>query len=242
MLRKFREAQATKIDDQNKLAAQDLVTSLAIEANRAYEAYNAARLEQPDTKVPGVQLKKGELAYLTMEGVSLVEPRRDPGHWVGASHGVSFKIAKGMRYRVGQSRGTFQQGAERPQVIDIGVGVITNQRMVFVGSKRTTEWAFSKLVGFSLDEDGMAIFNVSNRQKASGFAYQPQVDHIVDAVVTAAIAQYQSPEDHTAVVEELAGIYRDVYAAWDEASTGNPSALGKAPSLQQDPGWPPPQV
>ncbi|HEY0520911.1 MAG TPA: hypothetical protein VGC84_15575 [Ilumatobacteraceae bacterium] len=217
---------------------QERISSLAIEANRAYEAYDAARLQQPDTHVAGVQLKKGEVAYLTMEGIGLVEPRRDPGHWVGASHGVSFKIAKGMRYHVGQTRGTFQQGEERPQVIDTGLGVITNQRMVFVGSKRTTEWAFSKLVGFSLADDGVAIFNVSNRQKASGFAYQPQVDHIVDAVVTAAIGQYQGPADHAAVVEELAGIYRDAYAAWEHASTGEAAV----PIAEQNPNWPPPTV
>ena len=34
---------------------------------------------------------------------------------------------------------------------DTGSFVVTNQRCVFVGSKRSTDWAFSKLLGYSLD-------------------------------------------------------------------------------------------
>jgi hypothetical protein len=218
MLKKFKEAHEAKAEARQQAHATDRVGQLASEANRAFEAYTAATLENKVTRVPGIQLKKGEVAHLVLNGVGLVEPRREPGRWTGASHGVSFRIAKGVRYRVGQSRGTFVQGEEKPAVIDTGVGVITNQRLVFVGSRRSTEWAYTKLLGFSLELDGMAIFNVSNRQKASGFAYQPEVDHVVDAVVTAAIAAFQSPEDHAAVVEELLTIYREAYDAWNTAS------------------------
>lgn len=232
MLRKLKEARAARVEEKNHLANRQILDGLNLEVNRAYAAWNASRLLEADTHVQGVPLKKDEVAYLILDGVGLVEPRRDPGKWVGASQGVSFKVAKGVRYRVGQSRGTFQQGEERPQVIDSGRGIVTNQRMLFVGPKRTTEWAFSKLVGFSLEEDGMAIFNVSNRQKASGFAYQPDVDHIVDAVVAAAIAQYHSSEDRAAVSDELLTIYTEARAAWSAAG-------GEQPSLGA---WGPPRL
>lgn len=214
MLRRSKDAQP------GSAAASQKVELLAAEATRAYEAWDRAKLEDGVDRVSGVQLKKDEVVYLILDGVGLVEPRRGPTQWVGGSQGVSFKIAKGVRYRVGHTRGHVVQGAERPVVIDNGTGVVTNQRMVFVGSMRSTEWAYSKLLGFSLEQDGMALFNVSNRQKVSGFAYQPEVDHIVDAVVSAAIAAFQSPEDHAAVLGGFLDAYTDTYAQWESAKSG----------------------
>lgn len=219
-------------------AAAGRLAALAESASVAQAAMLAARLETRLPRVPGVQLKKNEVAFLVLDGVGLVEPRRMPGRWVGGSQGISFRVAKGVHYRVGQTRGTYQQGEERPQIIDTGLGVITSQRICFVGMKQTREWSFAKLVGFSLDEDGMAIFNVSNRQKASGFAYQAQVDHIIDAVVAAAVAQFEGPDEHEAVVAELESMYREVHAAWAQLSGASAVAL---PAKTVAP-WGPPAV
>jgi hypothetical protein len=215
MLKRFKDARETANAEKARAETERQLGALSAEANRAFEAFDIAQLSTEVTRVPGVSLKKGEVAYFIMDGVGLVEPRRGPTQWVGGSQGVSFKIAKGIRYRVGQTRGHVVQGEERPTVIDTGVGVVTNQRMVFVGGKRSTEWAYAKLLGFSLDMDGMAIFNVSNRQKASGFAYPPEVDNRVDAVVSAAIAAFQGPEDHDAVVSDLLADYREKFNAWN---------------------------
>jgi len=201
------------------------VDALAVEANRAFEAYDIATLKTGVTSVPGVQLKKGEVAYAVLDPVGLVEPRREPGKWVGGSQGVSFRVMKGVRYHVGQSRGTYTQGAERPTVIDTGRAVVTNQRMLFVGSSRSTEWAYAKLLGYSLEEDAAEIFNVSNRQKASGFAYPPEVDHKVDAVVMAAVAAFQGADEHAAVVDDFLTAYRESHAAWTAANGVAPAAL-----------------
>jgi ABC-type amino acid transport substrate-binding protein len=126
-----------------------------------------------DSSVP---LKAGEHALLDLAGVSLIEPRRGPGHWQGASQGVSVDIpgTKSMRYRVGATRGTFVQGEENPAPIDTGTLTITDRRAVFVGSQQTREWAWSKLVGFHDDNVGAWTgIAVSNRQKISGVAYPP---------------------------------------------------------------------
>src|ERR1700682_5764264 len=95
----------------------------------------------------GLALKKGESAFQVLEGSALIEPRRLPGHWEGRSQGFSFKVAKGVRYRVGTSKGHYVQGDEVPTPIDTGTLTITDQRVVFQGTKATREWAFSKLLG-----------------------------------------------------------------------------------------------
>ncbi len=235
MLKKFKDAREAAEAQRAHAATEQRLNYLAWQANQAYQAYTLAKLESDEGKVPGVQLKAGEVAYLVMHGVGLVEPRRGPTKWVGGSQGVSFKISKNMRYRVGQTRGHVVQGEEKPTIIDVGTGVVTNQRMIFVGGKRSTEWAYSKLLGFSLELDSMAIFNVTNRQKASGFAYSPEHDLMVDAVVSAAIAAFTSPEEHAAVVEGYLGDYTASHAEW-AALNGqvNPAELAaplRPPSL-----------
>jgi hypothetical protein len=199
-------------------------SAAAYEAHLAHDAWQASTLQQTIARVDGVMLKKGETAYLSIGGAGLVEPRRAPGQSSGGSHGVSLRVAKGMSYRVGQSRGTYTQGAEQPTVIDHGTFVVTDQRCVFVGSKRSTEWAFSKLLGFSLEGDSVAIFNVSNRQKASGVTYPPQRDHLFDAIVASAIAKFSSADQHDALVAELAAEYATVWQTWNVLQSA-PGAL-----------------
>jgi hypothetical protein len=126
-----------------------------------------------DVSIP---LKAGEHALLEVAGVSLVEPRRGPGHWQGANQGVSVRIpgTRSMRYRIGATHGTYVQGDEHPTPIDAGTLTITDHRAVFLGAQQTREWVWSKLVGFHDDNvtawTGIAV---SNRQKISGVAYPP---------------------------------------------------------------------
>lgn len=235
MLKKFKDSREAAHAQKARAEAEERLNVLVWQANEAYNAYRLAKLEEEAGKVPGVQLKSGEFAYLVLNGVGMVEPRRGPSKWVGGSQGVSFKVSKNMRYRVGQTRGHVVQGEEKPTVIDIGVGVVTNKRMVFVGEKRSTEWAFSKLLGFSLEGDSMAIFNVSNRQKASGFAYGAEHDTVVDAIVSAAIAAFSSAEDHAAVIDGYLEDYTLARAEWAELNQQlnppTPSSAFPPPSL-----------
>lgn len=198
-----------------------------------------ARLEQREARVDGVVLKPGEFAYLVVEQAGFIEPKRLPGHWSGGSHGVSFRIAKGVRYHVGGSRGTFRQGPEAIQATDFGKFVLTNHRALFIGAKKTTEWAFSKLVGFSLEgEGGTALFNVSNRQKASGVIYGTANEAVIEATIAAAIARFQGEAVHRALLDELetaaieaeraAGIIEQE-AAPSPASLASPSPPPPAP-------------
>jgi hypothetical protein len=107
-----------------------------------------------------------------------------------------------------------QQGAEVIQATDSGTFVATNQRFIFVGSKRTTEWALSKLLGFSLDgEPGTALFNVTNRQKPSGVAYGVKDEQKIEAIIAAIIAREQSSAAHRDLLDELAVMVREAATA-----------------------------
>jgi hypothetical protein len=225
--REEREAARVLAEQQTRVAVA------AQQARDAHEAYTRSMLNDWTTSISGVVLKPGEVAYALAEDARFVEPRREPGKWVGASHGVSFRVAKGVRYRVGASKGTYQQGEERPAVTDVGTFVVTSQRCVFIGTKRTTEWAYSKLLGFSLEGEGVALFNVSNRQKTTGVFYGADKEAALDAVIAAAIAQYQSPDDHAALVDELQREYVHSHAVWEALNRGEepPTAPLPPPSL-----------
>ncbi len=138
-----------------------------------------------------VLLKKGERAFMVGRGASLIEPRRPPGHWEGASTGMSFRVMKGVSYRVGQSRGHFVQDSERPTAIDQGTATITSQRVVFQGAKVAREWQFSKLLGVSHDpNEPWTALQVSNRQKVSGFLYDEEHAEAIRFRLTLALARY----------------------------------------------------
>jgi hypothetical protein len=173
-------------------------------AARAREALEFAHLQHGEQVVDGIVLKPGEMAYLVVEGAGYIEPNRLPGQWSGGSRGVSLRVAKGVSYRIGRSSGTYRQGAEALQATDRGRFVITGQRCFFIGTKRTTEWLYSKLLGFSLEgEGGYALFNVSNRQKPSGVVYGTEREATIEATIAAAIARFQGPEVHRGLLAEL---------------------------------------
>jgi hypothetical protein len=114
-------------------------------------------------------LRRNERAFFTLSGAGLVESRRGAGHYVGGYSGFSFRIAKGVRYHVGATRGHYEAGAEQPTVIDTGTATVTDQRVVFQGAKQTREWAFAKLLGYQhFDAPPWTAIQVSNRQKTSG--------------------------------------------------------------------------
>lgn len=126
-------------------------------------------LTAPDSPNLPLVLKRNEHAFFTLTGAGLVESRRGAGHYVGGYSGFSFRVAKGVRYHVGGTRGHYEAGAEQPTVIDTGTATITDQRVVFQGAKQTREWAFAKLLGYQhFDTPPWTAIQVSNRQKTSG--------------------------------------------------------------------------
>jgi hypothetical protein len=113
-------------------------------------------------------LKPGEAAFGTVSNVSLVEDRRGPGHYSGVSQGVSIPIGSvgghSVRYRVGASRGHYVQGSLHPEAVDTGNLVITNQRVLFVGGRKTVECLFAKLVNANVEAGHSFTFCLEPRE------------------------------------------------------------------------------
>lgn len=177
----FEEAQATHADWQAQVA---MVTDY-IEIAREFRGLPPSEVDSP--LVP----KKDETVYAIVESAGLVEPRRLPGQWQGSHRGASIRIAKGVYWRTGGSRGTYRVGEERQTVIDNGTAVITSQRVVFLGAKQTREWAYSRLLGIQHDDEvGATYIQVSNRQKVSGIAYGPSAGGEVQFRLDLALAAF----------------------------------------------------
>lgn len=157
-LERFQHDLAEWTDDQEQLAA-------FLDAAKTFNGFDPSM-------ATGFVLKAGENPFLLIHSASLIEPRAMPGHWRGASQGVSFRIAKGVRYRVGASRGTYVPGPTSPTAIDSGDVLLTQRRLIFRGMKASREWLFDKLIGYAHSDDSTwTAIQVSNRQKTSGIGY-----------------------------------------------------------------------
>ena len=123
--------------------------------------------------------------------VSLVEDRKGKGHYTGHSSGFSIPVAsvggRSVRYRVGASKGHYVQGAPHPEAIDKGKLVITNQRVVFCGTKKAVESLFAKLVSANV-ESGDLYLSVSNRQKVTRIHCGASLDGWLKLRLTLAMA------------------------------------------------------
>jgi hypothetical protein len=62
-----------------------------------------------------------------------------------------------------------------PGAVDAGKLVITNQRVLFLGSKKTVECAFAKLVSVNV-EAGDIYLSVSNREKVTRIHFGSRLD------------------------------------------------------------------
>ena len=140
----------------------------------------------------GMMLKPGEGCYFTYRNASLIESRRAQGHYIGGYSGFSFKVAKGVYYHLGATRGHYVPGPDEPVRIDTGTMFFTTQRFVFLGARQNREWVFAKLLGYQHDESQPRTFvQVANRQKVSGFDYSPEHAVLLHFVVALCLASYQ---------------------------------------------------
>lgn len=134
-------------------------------------------------------LKKDEQAHISVQADLLKEVILR--EYRGGYSGVSFRIAKGVRYHVGGARGRSVVVGHRMEVEDSGILYVTSQRAVFAGQRKTMEMPFAKLVTLNVFEDGVR-FHLSNRKNAPLFQVKRGLGHVVAAVVNAAAQQWAS--------------------------------------------------
>lgn len=156
----------------------------------------------------GIILKNSEAPLWAGTG-ALIEPRRQPGRYVGSYSGVSFRVAPGLRYSVGGSRGRYVPGPEVQTPVDSGRVAITSQRVTFLGSRTTREWVFSKLVGVDASKDGKTLLiHVSNRQKVSGLHFKKVTDDFVTFLALGVAIAQHGPAAIASECEQTAAAHR----------------------------------
>ena len=155
----FLSARSTKAKDKDTLLAM---------ADKLEAIGNDLK---PIESTGGLSVKTGESVYFELQPVGLIEFRSTGSSYSGTSQGFSIPIVKGIRYRVGASRGNITRNPDQLTQVDTGKAIFTNQRIIFVGPNLTREWDLDKLVDMTPGPNGQTIsISVSNRQKTSGLS------------------------------------------------------------------------
>lgn len=118
-------------------------------------------MEAPDS----IFLKRGENLLFSVN-VDMMDERVIDRQYVGGSHGFSFRIAKGISYRVGSHAGHVVSRRGMVSVSD-GTLYLTDQRVIFDGSK-SFSYPLGKVFHVEALSDGLA-FSVQGREKSRIF-------------------------------------------------------------------------
>jgi hypothetical protein len=120
----------------------------------------------PVVDAPRLMAQRDEVVHQEMPAALVKEVA--VREYRGGSAGVSVRVAKGVRFNTGRSRGQMVTVGTQIQTVDTGVLSITSLRVVFTGQRKAIESKYSKLVGLQVYSDALAI-SVSNRQAISTF-------------------------------------------------------------------------
>ncbi len=136
----------------------------------------------PDLGSGGMTLKRGERLHLQEPAALLKEIIQK--EWRSGSHGYSFRVAKGVSYRIGSTRGKMVEVGRSMEAVDNGDLHVTSTRVVFTGLRKSVEVPYAKLLDMNVFTDGIQ-FHVSGRQTPSMFRVND--GQMVAAVVNAAM-------------------------------------------------------
>lgn len=148
-----------------------------------------------DTSDYGFLLNEGEMPVAYMPGTLFLEVVRAPSSYSGGYGGVSFPLFGRVRVNTGRMGGKVTPGDESIKWTDEGTTMITTERIMFTGAKRTQEWKFAKMMSITHHAPGYSIFAVSGKSKPTGIGFGPDVATEVQFRIelAAAIARNQLP-------------------------------------------------
>lgn len=115
-----------------------------------------------------VLLKRNEIVHFA-RSAKLKEMKVVRVGYEGGSHGVSFRIAKGVHYRIGASRGHLVKD-EQYVFTSAGAMIITNQRVLLhpSGGNKPVSIDLKKILSYNCYENGLMIYK-AGREK--GFLF-----------------------------------------------------------------------
>jgi hypothetical protein len=137
----------------------------------------------PQLPNPRIMLKRGELAHMETNAYLMKEVVHR--EYRGGYSGVSFRVAKGVRFHTGGTRGKSVVTGSSLEVADQGILTVTSQRSVYTGARRSIEMLHSKVLGLNVFEDGVQ-FQLSNRQNPPMFRLEKGMGDAVAAAINAA--------------------------------------------------------
>lgn len=150
--------------DQKTMAEAQAYAQQAI-AQLEAAGGDITKLPDMSDQVTGMVLHAGERCFAICRGAQhVVEAHRTK--YVGGSQGVSFRIAKGVRYHVGGFSGR-PVTTSYEKVQDVGDLYITTERVAFAGSSEVTSIAAKKLADVRIDGDHL-WFLAENRKTPLG--------------------------------------------------------------------------
>lgn len=88
--------------------------------------------------------------------------------YVGGSQGMSFKVGKGVYYRVGAFKGRSIESTERVH-IDTGLLAVTSKHIYFHGTAKSFKIPYPKIVSFEPFKDGIGVMRDAQTAKPQIF-------------------------------------------------------------------------
>lgn len=161
------------------LIAAIVVTVIA--RRRAKEKAFQAALENAATIMDGLAdgtlpepvgalaLQKDEKLIYSLPLVGLTEYQSTGSSYSGMNAGVSFPLFGRVRGNVGGQGGQILKNPEQLMLVDQGIVMYTNQRIIFSGAKLVRDWDLGKIVSLEAGANGLNVkLAVSNRDRTSG--------------------------------------------------------------------------
>jgi hypothetical protein len=142
----------------------------------------------PTIPIVNLVIQKGESGFWAEPAV-LTEDKVIRRRYEGASQGVSFRIMKGVSYRVGGHRGHIVNETGLVSVSD-GELIITNKRIIFRGNGKAFAIKLEKILDVQIFTNGLQ-FSENNKSKPRMIKFKQEGNHdIVGAVLSYAINHY----------------------------------------------------
>ncbi|MEI6587806.1 MAG: hypothetical protein WCO05_02560 [Candidatus Moraniibacteriota bacterium] len=193
------DEQVTKDEEQELLSIQkylgladDEIQSSKKELARLRLLNEIQQGNMPMIPVTNLIMQKGERAYW-VEPATLAEEKVLRRRFEGGSQGMSFRIMKGVSYRVGGFRG---HSVSETGIVAVSSGelVITSKRAIFRGNNKSFAVKLDKILDIQLFTNGLQ-FSENNKSKPRliNFAQQGNQD-IIGAILSYAINHYGDKE------------------------------------------------
>ena len=161
------DAEQQKIDSK-RIEAQkhEIQAQKDNDINQYLTALQNGTINLTSDRPSPVILKKNENISLVLYNINLQEPRA-----VRQTHaaygGPTIRVAKGVSFRLGGASAR-SESHEEIRVIDQGSLILTNKRLIFIGSKRTTNIDLRKIMAIKAYKDGIESQR-ENKQKTEYF-------------------------------------------------------------------------